>query len=82
MKVLVLVALGVSLLFGSVDINSASKQELMTLKGIGDIKADAIIAYRKVDCFKSVESLTKIKGIGPKFIEKNKKDLTAAKCKI
>ena len=81
MKILTIVALSVSLLFGSVDINTASKSDLMSLKGIGEKKADAIIKHRKGSCFKSVNGLTKVKGIGPKFIEKNKKDLKAGKCK-
>ena len=81
MKILTIVALSVSLLFGSVDINTASKSDLMSLKGIGEKKADAIIKHRKGNCFKSVNGLTQVKGIGPKFIEKNKQDLKVGKCK-
>lgn len=81
MKILAMVLLGASLLFGAVDINSADKKELMTLKGIGEKKADAVLLYRKANCFKSVDDLTAVKGIGPKFIAKNKKDLKAGKCK-
>ncbi len=81
MKLLVVIALGVSLLFGAVDINTASKTELMSLKGIGDKKATAIVDYRKGKCFKSVNALASVKGIGPKFLEKNRKNLKASKCK-
>ena len=81
MKILAMIVLGVSLLFGAVDINKASKSELMTLNGIGEKKADAIIKYRKDTCFQNVNGLLKVKGIGPKFLEKNKKDLKAGKCK-
>ena len=81
MKVLAMMILGVSLLFGAIDINTASKSELITLKGIGEKKADAIITYRKGNCFKSVDSLTDVKGIGNKFMEKNRKNLKAGKCK-
>ena len=81
MKILAIIALGATLLFGSVDINTASKSELMELKGIGAKKADAIIQYRKGHCFKTVAGLTDVKGIGPKFMEKNKKNLKAGKCK-
>ena len=81
MKVLAMIVLGVSLLFGAVDINSAGKSELMSLKGIGEKKADAILLYRKDTCFQNVNGLLRVKGIGPKFIEKNKKDLKAGKCK-
>ena len=81
MKFLAILALSVSLLLSSVDINSATKAELMSLKGVGPAKADAIIKYRKGQCFKSVNALREVKGIGPKFIEKNKKNLKAGKCK-
>jgi len=43
----------VSITFGSVDINNASVEELTSLKGIGNQKAQAIIEYRKKHCFKT-----------------------------
>ena len=58
-------------LVGIVNINYASKEELMKLKGIGPVLAERIIQYRKkYGGFKSVEELIKIKGIGPKTLEK------------
>ncbi len=81
MKFLVMIALSVSILFGAVDINTAGKKELMSLKGIGDKKATSILEYRKGKCFKNVTALTDVKGIGPKFMEKNRKNLKASKCK-
>ena len=81
MKILAIMVLGVSLLFGAVDINHASKSELMSLNGVGEKKADAIIKYRKGNCFRTVDGLTKVKGIGNKFMEKNRKNLKAGKCK-
>ena len=81
MKILAMMVLGVSLLFGAVDINSASKAELMSLNGVGEKKADAIIKHRKGNCFKTVDGLVKVKGIGNKFMEKNRKNLKASKCK-
>lgn len=81
MKILTMILLGVTLAFGAVDINTADKKELMTLNGVGSKKADAIIKHRKGACFKSVKALSSVKGIGPKFLEKNHKNLKASKCK-
>ena len=81
MKLFVIIALGFGLLFGSVDINTASKKELSGLHGIGATKAEAIIAYRKANCFKNVKDLAKVKGIGSKTVEKNKSNLSASTCK-
>lgn len=50
---------------GLIDINSADKEELLTLPGIGDTKASAIIAYRQEHgSFSSVERITDVPGIG------------------
>ena len=60
-----------------VNINTAGVQALAeNINGVGPKKAEAIVAYRKANGpFKSVEELTKVKGIGAKLIEKNKADL-------
>ena len=34
---------------GKVNLNTAGKEELMTLSGIGESRADAIIAYREAN---------------------------------
>jgi len=81
MKVLVMLVLGMSFLFGTVDINSASVKELSSLHGIGKTKAEAIVLYRKGHCFKNVSELSLVKGIGNKTVEKNKADLKAGACK-
>ncbi len=81
MKILGLLLMAFSLAFSAVDINSASAKELSSLKGIGVKKAEAIVAYRKAHCFKSVDGIVKVKGIGKKFLEKNKANLKAGDCK-
>lgn len=52
-----------------VNINSASAAQLAELKGIGDAKAKAIVAYRdKSGPFKSVDDLQQVNGIGEKLL--------------
>ncbi|MDX8403774.1 MAG: helix-hairpin-helix domain-containing protein [Mariprofundaceae bacterium] len=47
--------------------NTASAAQLQELKGIGEKTAAAIVTYRnKHGAFKSVDDLTKVKGIGEK----------------
>lgn len=49
---------------GKININTAEKEQLMTLPGIGESKADAIIAYRQAQGnFQSTEELMNIRGI-------------------
>lgn len=60
----------------AVNINTASQQELETLKGIGPVKAKAIVDYRsKNGPFKSAADLVNVPGIGEKTVEKLKPDL-------
>ncbi len=75
------VLLFASLLFAAVDINNASKIELMSLKGIGTKKADTIISYRKNHCFKDAQSLTEVKGIGVKTVAKNRAEIKVGACR-
>ena len=81
MKILVLAFMLVGFVFGDVDINSASVKELFSLKGIGVKKAEAIVSYRKAHCFKNVDEIVKVKGIGKKFLQKNRKSLKVGACK-
>ncbi len=54
-----------------IDINKASKEELMTLQGIGEAKASAIIKYREtVRRFSSKKDILEVSGIGPAIYDK------------
>jgi len=56
-----------------VHLNKSTIDDLVTLKGIGHKKAQAILAYREqVGDFKSLQELTNIKGIGEKILIDNK----------
>ena len=81
MKLFLSLILAAGALFAAVDINNAKVEELTTLKGIGEAKAKAIIAYRKKHCFSKAEDLMQVKGIGEATVKKNKKEIKVGKCK-
>lgn len=61
---------GISVSF-PLNLNTCTKEELMEIDGIGEVRADAIIAYReKLGGYSSVEQLKDISGIGDKTFEK------------
>ncbi|MDY0221453.1 MAG: helix-hairpin-helix domain-containing protein [Desulfobacterium sp.] len=56
-----------------VNINTATLEELATLKGVGTKYAERIIEYRtNVGEFKEPQDIMKVKGVGPKTFEDNK----------
>ncbi len=61
-----------------VDINCADASALATgLKGVGDAKAQAIVAYRTENGpFKTADDLATVKGIGAKTVEANRANIT------
>ena len=59
-----------------VNINTASKEELMDLTGIGASKADAIIKYRTESKFVSIEDLKNVSGIGDSLYDSIKNNIT------
>ncbi len=77
-----LIALGLflpGLALATVNLNTASKEELVALPGVGPAKAQAILDHRKAHGpFKSVEELKDVKGIGAKRFEKIKADLAVS----
>ncbi|MER2000699.1 MAG: helix-hairpin-helix domain-containing protein [Lysinibacillus sp.] len=55
----------------TVNLNTATESELMTLSGVGPSKAAAIIAYREENGpFQTIEDLKKVSGIGEKTFER------------
>ena len=55
-----------------VSLNNGTLEELMTLPGIGEAKAKAIIEYRHQHKFQTIEEIMNVKGIGKSIYEKLK----------
>jgi competence protein ComEA len=56
---------------GSINVNSASLEQLQSLPGIGPAIAGRIVAYREAHGpFKAVDGVAEVKGIGPRTLER------------
>ena len=81
-KLLLVMLLLSSYLFGAMNVQTASKAELMTISGIGEKKADAIIKYRKKHRLKSANDLLNVPGIGKNIVNNVKKGIKSKKSKV
>ena len=79
MRILLILSIFFISLFAKVDLNTATIEQLHTLKGIGDKKAVAIVEYRKEHNFTKIEDIMKVKGIGKKVFRKIKSEIEVGK---
>ena len=81
-KFVAILAIFSALFLGAIDLQTASKSDLMEIKGIGEKKADAIIEYRKSNTIKSDDDLKNIKGFGDSIVSNIKKSDENVKVKV
>lgn len=81
-KIVALLMLSVSFMLAAINLQTATKEELMGIKGIGDKKADQIIEYRKTNKINSPEDLKNIKGFGNSIVSNIEKANETTKEKV
>jgi competence protein ComEA len=63
----------------TININTADKETLMAVKGVGEKRAEAIIAFRQQNGpFKSVDDLLLVKGVGQSIVDDNRDTLSTS----
>ena len=66
-------------LFGlPIDLNCAQPETLETFPGIGKVRAQSIVADRRIRRFDSVDDLIRVHGIGPKTLERIRGEIAVA----
>jgi competence protein ComEA len=78
-RLLLVLVFGLASQFASaaLNLNTATKEELVARSGIGPAKAQAIIDYRaQHGGFKTVDELKDVKGIGARRFERLKSEVT------
>jgi competence protein ComEA len=78
-RLLLVLVFGLASQFASaaLNLNTATKEELVALSGVGPAKAQAIIDYRaQHGGFKTVDELKDVKGIGARRFERLKSEVT------
>lgn len=74
---LCLVLFSANIALAAVNLNTATVEELQSLKGVGPAKAKAIVEYRKKNGnFKSVNDLNNVSGFGDKTVAALKNEVT------
>ena len=59
-----------------IDLNRAGVSELMRLPGVGEKRAQAIVAHRQKAPFRKPEDVLQVKGFGPGWLQKVKGNVT------
>ena len=80
MKKILVTSLLMFSLASALNVQKASKDELMCIKGIGEKKASAIMKYRKSHKLKSAQDLLEIKGFGKSLVKNVEKDIKSVAC--